>query len=268
MAKSFPKMRRKVVEALSSYHMLEAEDHLLVAVSGGLDSSVMLLILKEIQRRAPFRFSLQPVWVDHGFPGLHVEPFVNWVEQLGFTLAIVSCHTYALITQEKRPDHSPCRICSRLRRGALYTFAVKNGFTKIALGHNRDDCNETLLMNMFYSGKLAGMPPKRFTDDGQNTIIRPMCLLSKIEIKDYAANVDFPVVTNPFCENIPDHARYRIRALLAELERGNPSVANNLLASQANLSPSLLMDKKYWDFDASPPASSEKQKKPESQRTK
>lgn len=241
------KIRKRVVQALSKYRMIEEGDKILVAVSGGVDSSVMLLTLIEIQKRAPFGFSLQPFLVDHEFPNVSYDIFKKWIGSIGHKLIIEKFDTYSLFGKENLQNRSPCQLCSRLRRGILYSFARKNEFSKIALGHNRDDLNETVLLNMFYTGKLAGMPPKLLAEDGINQIIRPMCLIAKEQIIKSCKNQNIPIVRNTFCEQIPNNARYRIRQLLSDLQQDNPKIKANLLASLGNIVPSTLMDNRLWN---------------------
>ncbi len=238
-----------MVKAMADYYMLKDGDRLLVAVSGGVDSSVLLLMLKEVQRRFKYHFSLQPVLLDQKFPGMEISPFKEWVKQVGFDLTILEFDTYAKIKEKTQSDHSPCQICSRLRRGILYSYAAKNSFNKIVLGHNRDDLNETVLMNMLFAGKMATMPPKLVSDDGQNTIIRPLCYVSKKRIEAYAIEVGCPVVNNSFCTERINGSREKVKKLLNDLETFNPKIPGSLLTSLKNIQLSQLMDKNHWDFD-------------------
>ncbi|MCG8336680.1 MAG: tRNA 2-thiocytidine(32) synthetase TtcA [Proteobacteria bacterium] len=248
MADSVAKIRNRVVNAIADYDMLEDGDKILVAVSGGIDSTVLLSLLIEIQRRAPFQFNLQPVLVHHGFPGSETSHFAEWIKQQGFNLTILDCETYQMAKRNLKEGKSPCQICSRLRRGVLYTYAVNNGISKIAVGHNRDDFNETLLLNMFYSGKLAGMPPIYRASNNQIKVIRPMCHLAKDQIGEYANHLNAPLIENQFCRDIPNNSRYLIRDLLNGLKKENPAISTNILAAQSNIMPSLLMDRRFWDL--------------------
>ncbi len=249
MTDTIAKIRNRLVNAISDYNMLQDGDDVMVAVSGGIDSSVLFSLLIEIQRRAPFRFSLRPVLVDHGFPGSETSHFAEWIKQQGHKLTILKCDTYQIAKQNLKEGKSPCQICSRLRRGVLYAHAVEKGISKIALGHNRDDFNETLLLNVFYSGKLASMPPIYKASDNQNVVIRPLCYLAKNQIRLYAETLNAPIIENQFCRDIPNNSRYLIRNLLAKLEKDNPKISGNMLAAQSNILPSQLMDRNHWDFD-------------------
>ena len=242
------KIRRKTVKALSEYNMLEEGDRVLVAVSGGIDSAVLLFTLLDIQRKAPFSFTLFPVYVNQMFPGMDIKPFQQWMIERGISIETLPFDTYRLLTQDSEKKHSPCQLCSRLRRGILYTYAKKSGFNKIAMGHNRDDLNETLLMNLLFSGKLASMPPKLKAVDGYNTLIRPLCYVDKVLIAAYGKELELPVVNNPYCEDLPKNSRQSIKNLLQSLEADNPKIAGSILTAQKNIKPSQLLDKNFWDF--------------------
>ncbi len=242
------KIRRKVVNALSDYRMIDDGDRVLVAVSGGVDSTILLKTLIDIEKRAKFKFELVAVFVDQKFPEVSIESFQSWLKCQSIALKVVEFDTYSLINNKDFKKESPCAVCSRLRRGILYSFAKNNGFNKIALGHNRDDLNETLLMNMLFSGRISGMPPKLMAKDEYNTVIRPLCFVPKSVIVERIQELGAPILKNDFCGNRQDNTRQFIRKLLHELQEQNSKISENLLASQKNIHPSHLMDKHYWKF--------------------
>ena len=164
------KVRKKMVQAIAQYSMLSEGDRLMVCVSGGKDSSVMLVQLQEIQKRAPYKFELEAVMLDQKQPGFDASKFSKWVESVGVKLTVLQQDTYSIV-KEKITTGTFCSLCSRLRRGILYNHAFERGFTKIALGHHRGDLNETLFLNLLYSGKISSMPPKLKSDDGRNILI-------------------------------------------------------------------------------------------------
>lgn len=248
MSKNAEKIRRKTVNAIADYGMLREGDRVLVAVSGGIDSSVLLLILLEIQRRAPFSFSLHPMIVEQGFPGMEFSPFYDWIKSLQVELEILSFNTYNLLSDTINTGNSPCQICSRLRRGIIYTYVEKQGYTKVALGHNRDDLNETFLMNLFYTGRSASMPPKLRIKDSDNSLIRPLCYTPKDMIVAYGKELEIPIVKNPFCDALPNNSRASIKGMLKELELQNPKIPGSLLTAQKTIIPSQLADPELWDF--------------------
>lgn len=241
------KIRRRVVKTLSTYQMIADGDTLLVAVSGGMDSSVLLQTLVEIQKKAKINFSVSAVFVDQKFPKLAIAPYQSWLSRQGIKLTVVEFDTYSLIKQKTISGKSPCAICSRLRRGILYTYARNHGFSKIALGHNRDDLNETLLMNMFFSGRISGMPPKIKADKGQ-IIIRPLCNVPKSLVTERAQELGIPVVSSDFCEEKKDNSRQLVRKLLQDLEQHNSKISENLLASQKNVNLPYLLDTSQWHY--------------------
>lgn len=243
------KIRRKTVNAISDFSLIEENDRILIAVSGGIDSSVLVTVLKDIHRRANFDFSMKAVLVDQKFPNMDYRPFFDWINGLNMPFDVLEFDTFAMIEKESGKSDSPCQICSRMRRGILYTYAKKHDYSKIALGHNRDDLNETLLMNMFYSGRMCGMPPKIKSDDGFNTIIRPFAYVPKDILETYGKLLNIPVVVNEYCDTLPENSRKKIKDLLKDLESDNPSIGGNLLGAQQNIKPSQLLDRKLWKFD-------------------
>ena len=249
MTKIFHKIRKKAANAITEFDLLQEGDRILVGVSGGVDSTTLLLVLNEIKLRSPVNFEIEPVLVDQKFPQFDAKPFEQWLKKLGFNLKVLEFDTFSLISQPEYEGESPCQICSRMRRGILYTYAIENRLNKIALGHNRDDLNETLLLNLFYAGTLASMPAKLKANDGLNTVIRPLCYVSKQLISEYHSEMSFPVLVNEFCEQKPQNSRLRIRKLLLELEKENEKIPGSILTAQKNIKLSQLLDKKYWKRD-------------------
>ncbi|MEI7973539.1 MAG: tRNA 2-thiocytidine(32) synthetase TtcA [Bdellovibrio sp.] len=240
-------IRKQIVEASARYQMISEGDRVLVCVSGGKDSSVLLASLKEIQRRAPYRFTLEAVILDQGQLGFEVKAFQNWVESLGVPLHVLQRDTYSIVTEKIR-DGVYCSLCSRLRRGILYDFAAEKGFDKMALGHHREDLNETLLMNLFYTGKLASMPPKLRSDDGRNILIRPLCLVAEKDLARVAADWQIPIIPCNLCGSQDGLKRKMIKRWIAELEEKIPEIRNSMLAAQSNIKISQLSDEEFWNF--------------------
>ena len=191
---------------------------------------------------------MTPFHVDQGFPEVSIQPLRSWLEEKGIPLEIKEFDTYTMITDHSFKQNSPCAVCSRLRRGILYSYANEHGYTKIALGHHRDDLNETLLMNMLYAGRMAGMPPKLKSRESGIVIIRPMCYLNKKQIQEAFEMLGAPIVENRFCEEMKKNTRGDIRTLLTELAEKNPKIPENLAASQKNIRLSQLSDQDLWDF--------------------
>jgi tRNA 2-thiocytidine biosynthesis protein TtcA len=239
-----------MVSAIVDFGMIEADDRILVAVSGGKDSSILLSQLLEIRRRAPMPFSVTPVIVDQKQPGFDVEAFRNWVSGLGVELIILEEDTYSIVKEKTPEGKAYCGLCSRLRRGILYTYAFENGFTKIALGHHRDDVNETILLNLFYTGKLATMPPKLTSDDGRNQVIRPLVYVPEDWLSGMAVQKNIPIIPCNLCGSQDGLRRQKVKQLLRQLEQENAhDVGASILAAVKNVRTSHLLDKRLFDFE-------------------
>ena len=240
------RIRREMVQAISDFALLQAGDRVLVAVSGGKDSAVLLALLGEVQKKAPFPFSITPVILDQKQPGFQVGPFRDWVGSLGHELVILEQDTYSVVVSKTEPGKAFCGLCSRLRRGILYTYAKQNGYTKIALGHHRDDLNVTLLLNAFFSGTLASMPPKLRADDGHNIVIRPLAYVAEKDLTLLAEALNVPVIPCNLCGSQANLQRGRMRKLLQDLEVEYPRIAHSLLGAQGNIKGDFLLDPKLW----------------------
>lgn len=243
------KLRKQMVEAISRFDLITAGDKVMVCVSGGKDSAILLALLAEVRRRAPFHFDLEAVILDQKQPGFQVHAFQAWVEnEVGLPLKILERDTYSVVV-EKVKDGVYCSLCSRLRRGILYTHAFENKFTKLALGHHRDDLNQTLLMNLFYTGKISSMPPKLRSDDGRNVLIRPLSLVAEKDLVELCQNWKIPVIPCNLCGSQAGMKRQKIKKLLQDLETEIPQIGNSILGALGNVHESQLLDERLWDFD-------------------
>lgn len=234
---------RKVGQAIADFPMIEEGDRVMVCVSGGKDSYALLDLLIQLQRRAPVSFELLAVNVDQGWPGYRTDLIAAHLAARGVPHRMV-VDDFASIVEAKVPEgKTPCSLCSRLRRGLLYNLAVELGCQKIALGHHMDDLIETLVLNLFYSGKLASMPAVLRSDDGRNTVIRPLAYVPEAMLVEYAAERAFPLVSCgcPSC-GLPEQKRQLVKQLLAELEGREPGVKQNMLAALRNVKASHLLD--------------------------
>lgn len=241
-------IRKSMVRAMSDFRMIEAGDRVLVAVSGGKDSSTLLIHLQEIERRAKFSFTVDALLINQKQPWFDPAPYISWMTERGFVVKIIEDPIFDVAVKKTMPGKSLCRICSRLRRGALYTYAEKNGYTKIALGHHRDDVNETLLLNLFFAGRMAAMPPKLFSDNGKHVVIRPMCYVAESKIIAYKNALGIPVLTCDSCSAKETGKREEMKALLQELEARYPGLSARLFKSMTHIRPSQLMDPDLYDF--------------------
>jgi tRNA 2-thiocytidine biosynthesis protein TtcA len=237
----------QVARASHEYRLIEPDDRILVAVSGGKDSMTLLHLLREIKKRAPFDFSLVAVNLDQGHPGFPEHVLPEYFEREGYEYRILKEDTYSVVKEKVPTGKTYCSLCSRLRRGILYSAARELSATKIALGHHRDDAIETLLLNLFYSGQMKSMPPRLHADDGYNVVIRPLALCSERDIAAFAAKKRFPIVPCDLCGSQDNLKRQQVKRLIAELERDNQQVRGNLFAALGNVRPSHLFDKKLWN---------------------
>ena len=245
------KIFRQVGTAISDFSMIEEGDRILVAVSGGKDSWVLLSLLSDLKKRAPVNFEIIAVNIDQGYGGFRQDIIEDYLEALDIEYDMRS-FDIASIVEEKSQGAVPCALCSRLRRGALYGYAEELKTNKIALGHHKDDLIETLLLNQFFNGRTASMAPKLVSDDQKNTVIRPLIYVSEADITSYSQAKEFPIV----CCECPlacgeslhlDHKRRKIKELLKELEVDIPEIKNSLLSSLSRVNLSHMLDKDRWD---------------------
>ena len=243
------RIRRHMTKAIASYNMLKEGDHVMVAVSGGKDSTILLLLMQEIQKKAPFRFTFEGVLLDQKQPGFQPERYKAWLLEKGLSLTIIEEDTYTIVQDKIEAHKTFCGLCSRLRRGILYNYADKHKFTKIALGHHQDDLNETLLLNLFYSGRVASMPPKLYSDDGRNTVIRPLMEVPESWLSAYEKELNIPVIPCNLCGSQENLRRKEIKKLISHLETDIPGVRSSMLTAMKNIRPSQLLDQDLQNFD-------------------
>jgi tRNA 2-thiocytidine biosynthesis protein TtcA len=246
---------KKVGRAIGDYSLIQAGDRIMVCVSGGKDSWALLDLLSALRRRAPISFDLLAVNVDQGWPGYRTDRIAAHLAESGVDYEMVNENFAPIVEQHIAPGDTPCSLCSRLRRGVLYNLAVRLGCTKIALGHHRDDLIETLVLNLFHSGKLASMPPILRSDDGRNTVIRPLAYVAESSLAEYAALRQFPIVQCgcPSC-GLPEQQRQVVKRLLGDLEMRHPGLKDHMLAALRNVKASHLLDRTLWNETANPRA--------------
>jgi tRNA 2-thiocytidine biosynthesis protein TtcA len=234
---------RRMRSTCEQYELLAKGDRVLVALSGGKDSYTMLELLGKLTARLPFEVELVAVHLDQRQPGYDGRPLEQWLEGSGHRYEILSEDTYSVVVDKLDPGATYCSLCSRLRRGILYSAAERLGCNKIALGHHRDDALETFLMNMIYSGKLQAMPAAYTTDDGKFSVIRPLIECAESTIREYAALRAFPILPCNLCGSQPNLKRDAMTALLDSLEQQTPDVRSVMFAALKNVVPTHLLDR-------------------------
>ena len=235
-------LARTMTRTIATWSLIEAGDHVMVCLSGGKDSYTLLDLLWEARRRAPFAFELTAVHLDQGQPGYDGEPLRRWLAGFGAPFRIVHRDTYSKVVELTPAGKSFCGPCSRMRRGILYRTAAELGCNKIALGHHREDALETLLLNLFYAGKLQAMPARYKTDDGRFDVIRPLIECAESDIIEHATQAAYPILPCNLCGSQDGLRRERMGELLAELERESPNLRAVMLNALRNVQPSHLLD--------------------------
>ena len=238
------RLARAMGKTIADYGLIDAGDHVMVAVSGGKDSYTLLDLLHRARRRAPIDFRITAVHLDQVQPGYDGSPLRRWLEGFGQPFEIVQEDTYTTVVDLTPAGKAFCAVCSRLRRGVLYNVAERLGCTKIALGHHRDDALETVLMNLFFAGKLQAMPAKYTTDDGRFEVIRPLIECAEADIVEHAAFAGYPILPCNLCGSQDNLNRENMRALIDSLEAKNPNVRAVMLNALRNVHPSHLLDRR------------------------
>jgi len=247
------RLKQAVGEAVMQYDMIRDGDRIMVCLSGGKDSYSMLDMLLALQKKAPVSFQLVAVNLDQKQPGFPQHVLPQYLEKTGLEYHIIEQDTYSIV-QEKIPQgKTTCSLCSRLRRGILYSFADKIGATKIALGHHRDDIVETFFLNMFFNSRLKAMPPKLCSDDGRHIVIRPMALCSEKDIVVYAEQKKYPIIPCNLCGTQENLQRKKVKAMLLQWEQENPGRTGNIMRSLGHIVPSHLTDTLHYDFASCQP---------------
>lgn len=241
------KIRKQITTALSDFNMLSENDKLMICVSGGKDSSILAILMDEIRKRAEINFSIHAVLLDQKQPGFDQKAFSDWLEIEKIPFSLVERDTYSIV-KEKTTSGVYCSLCSKLRRAILYDYAVDHQFTKMALGHHRDDVIETTLLNMFYTGQLSTMPAKLKSDDDRNTILRPLCYVAEKDLIELSKIWNFPVIPCNLCGSQEGMKRQKMKKLISDLEKDIPGLGGSFMSSLMNVKPRHLLDGKLYDF--------------------
>ena len=246
--KLFKRLRRKVGHAIGDYGMIEENDRILVCMSGGKDSYVLLDMLLSLKRSAPINFELIPVHIDSNFPNSPEYLLEDHLKKVGLKYHFLKRPVYD-ICKEKIADGIPyCSLCSRLRRGYLYSFAREIGANKVALGHHKDDCLATFFLNIFYSGMMKAMPPVLRNDKDDLTVIRPLIYCRERDLITLSKIKNYPVLPKGLCGFGEDQQRSAMNKMIKQWDKDYPKRADIVFKALKNVAPSHLLDKELFDF--------------------
>ncbi|HEY0504559.1 MAG TPA: tRNA 2-thiocytidine(32) synthetase TtcA [Lysobacter sp.] len=247
-AKLAKRLRHQVGRAIADFGMIEDGDKVMVCLSGGKDSYTMLDILRQLQAKAPVKFELVAVNLDQKQPDFPAHVLPTYLDSIGVAYTILEQDTYSVVTRVVPEGKTMCSLCSRLRRGALYAHAAAHGFTKIALGHHRDDLVATFFLNLFFHAKLGGMPPKLLSDDGRHVVIRPLAYVREDDIAAYAQARQFPIIPCNLCGSQENLQRKQVKKMLEAWEREAPGRVETIARALGDVRPAQLSDPNLFDF--------------------
>lgn len=246
--KLYKRLRRLVGSAITDFNMIEADDRVMVCLSGGKDSYAMLDMLRSLQSHAPLEFELIAVNLDQKQPGFPSHVLPEYLAKIGVPFRIIEQDTYSVVKRVIAEGKTTCSLCSRLRRGALYRVASEIGATRIALGHHRDDILETLFLNLFYGGKLKAMSPKLVSDDERHIVIRPLIYCKEKDLAAYAEVKDFPIIPCDLCGSQKNLQRQVIKDMMQQWDKKFPGRLETMFTALRNVQPSHLVDNVLHDF--------------------
>lgn len=237
-------------KAIADFNMIQRGDRVMVCLSGGKDSFTLLTLLHTLRRRSNNKFDVFAFTLDQAQPGWDDSKLRAWLDERSIPYEILKRDTYSIVKEKIPEGQTYCSLCSRLRRGIIYRYAEEHGYTKIALGHHRDDLIRTLLMSILYNGDIRSMPPKLLSDNKKHIVIRPMCYVQEADIIKFAEAQAFPIIPCTLCGSQDNLARKRIGRLIDELAADNPKIPSNILHAMQSIKASQLMDQDAWNFRA------------------
>ena len=242
------KIQHYTGKAIADFNMIQRGDRVMVCLSGGKDSFTMLTILENLRRRSGNKFEIFAFTLDQAQPGWDDNALRQWLSDKNIPYEILSRDTYSIVKEKIPEGKTYCSLCSRLRRGIIYRYAEEHGYTKIALGHHRDDIIRTLMMSILYNGDIRSMPPKLLSDNKKHIVIRPLCYVQENDIIAFANEQAYPIIPCTLCGSQENLMRKKVTQLINQLAQENPKVPSNILHAVQSLKPSQLMDQNMWNF--------------------
>ena len=242
------KLQHYIEKAINDFAMIQKGDKVMVCLSGGKDSFTLLTILNSMRIQSNYKFDLMSFTLDQAQPGWDDSHLKAWLDERKIPYQIITRDTYSIVKDKVPEGKTYCSLCSRLRRGIIYTYAEEHGFNKIALGHHRDDLIQSLMMSILYNGTVKSMPPKLLSDNKKHIVIRPMAYCQEADIEAFAEEQQFPIIPCNLCGSQENLMRKRIKKLIDDLAKENPKIPSNMLHAMQSVRPSQLMDKTLWDF--------------------
>ena len=235
-------------KAIADFNMIQRGDRVMVCLSGGKDSFSLLSLLHTLRKRSNNKFELFSFTLDQAQPGWDDQKLHQWLQDRKIPYEVLTRDTYSIVKDKIPAGNTYCSLCSRLRRGIIYRYAEENGYTKIALGHHRDDLITTLLMSILYNGDVRSMPPKLLSDNKKHIVIRPLCYVQEKDIITFANEQNYPIIPCTLCGSQENLARKRVGKLISQLAEENPKIPSNMLHALQSIKPSQLMDQDLWQF--------------------
>lgn len=235
-------------KAIADFNMIQRGDRVMVCLSGGKDSFTLLTILHALRKRSNNKFDIFAFTLDQAQPGWDDSRLHAWLQDKNIPYEVLTRDTYSIVKEKIPEGKTYCSLCSRLRRGIIYRYAEEHGFTKIALGHHRDDLIRTLMMSILYNGDTRSMPPKLLSDNKKHIVIRPLCYVQEKDIITFAQEQAYPIIPCTLCGSQENLARKRIGKLIDQLAEENPKIPSNILHALQSIKPSQLMDQDLFSF--------------------
>lgn len=225
----------KAGRACHDFSMLKEGDKILICFSGGKDSFVLIQILNYLKKKYPINFELKALCVNPNFDPTFHKKIKNILDDGKIDYEILNTPIASIMEKQSMiRKMNPCFMCSRLRRGIIYDYGIKNGYNKIALGHTLDDAIETHLMNMFFSHKTSFLKPKYLAENQKIEVIRPLIYVDEDLILKLINEENYSPVANNCPKRVEEGMRVEMRRIIHDLKKINPNIKENALKAFKN----------------------------------